>query len=241
MKRILCALLACAICTSVAIGFSGCGCSDNNGGVQTPGYVVEATEPDLKDGDFGYFVVNSNELMLTSYTGKDKDIKIPETYNNYKVTIIGKSVFNGSDITSVEMPDSITTVQDYAFSSCNGLTSVKFSKNIKTFGNSVFFNCPNLKEVDIPASVKDLGSRTFSATGITSVTIPKSDNLTSIGEFVFYQCQQLKEVTIPSNITSIKESAFSDCPNKITIKAAKGSYSENYAKVNGFNFEEIKQ
>lgn len=236
MKRILCALLACAVCTTVAVGFAGCGCSNNNN--SEPGYIVSATEPDLKNDDFGFFIIDSDELMLTKYTGSSKDIVIPETYNNYKITVIGKSVFNGSDIKSVTMPDTIKEVQDYAFSSCPELTNVKFSNNLQVFGNSVFFNCPKLTEIEIPTSVKKLGTRTFSATGIKNIVIPKSTTLTSIDEFVFYQCQQLTEVTIPETVTNINENSFADCPNKITIKAPKGSYAQNYAKVNNFNFVE---
>ncbi len=238
MKKILCALLVCVMCATTVFAFAGCGCSDNASESKVePGYVVEPTEPDMKDSNFGYYIIDSERLMVSAYYGSSMDIVIPETYNNYKVTVIGPSLFNGSDITSVTMPDSITEIRDYAFSSCHKLTSVKLSNNIKVFGNGVFFNTSELKSIEIPASVEDLGTRTFSACGLESVTIPKSDTLTTIGEFVFFQCQKLKEVNLPVTVTNISDNAFSECPNKITIKAPESSYAQSYAKKNNFEFE----
>ena len=224
MKRILCALLACVLCTSVIIGLSGCGCS--NSSQQEPGYQVPATEPDFKNEDFGFFIIENNELMVTEYLGSDTDIKIPESLDNYKVTVIGHSVFNGKNITSVEIPDSIIEIQDYAFSSNQGLTDIKLPKN--------------LASVELPPTIEDLGLYTFSATGLKNVTIPESSTLTKIDHYTFYQCQNLTEVTLPATITEIAEDAFSDCPNKITIKAPAGSYAQKYAETNKFDFEETK-
>lgn len=241
MKKILCALLACAVCATTAAGLAGCGCSKKpsaNGNNQQPGYVVEPTEPDLKDGDFGFFIINSEELMVSKYYGSKKNVEIPETYNNYKITVIGDGIFNDDRvIESVTMPDSIKEIKDYAFSSCPNLSSVKFSQNLKVLGHCVFFNTRNLKTIELPDSLEQLGTRTFSATGIESITIPKNDKLTSIDDFVFYQCQNLKEVTIPGTVTNIKDNAFGECPNKITLKAPTGSYTESYAKKNSLGFQ----
>ncbi len=228
MKKILCAMLACVLCSSAAIGISGCGCSDDN--TLEPGYVVEETEPDLVDGDFGFFIINSDELMVTKYTGTDTDIVIPESYNNYTVTTIGSGVFSGSDITSVEMPDTITTINDYAFYSCRQLTSVTLSQNLEAMGTNVFNLCSSLESIELPASLKTLGIYTFSATGLKSVTIPESETLTSIENYVFYQCQSLTEITIPDTVTDISEFAIYDCPNTITIKASEGSAAETYVE-----------
>ena len=63
------------LCASVSIGFSGCGCSKNK--AHEPGYRITATEPDLKNDEFGFFILNKDEVMVTRYTGSGKDIKIP--------------------------------------------------------------------------------------------------------------------------------------------------------------------
>lgn len=237
MKKILCALLACMLCASVSIGLSGCGCSNNSS--QEPGYKVTATEPDLTNDEFGFFILNKDEVMITKYTGSGKDVKIPESYENYKVTVLGRSLFNGKDISSVEIPDTVKEIQDYAFSSNRSLKSVKLPKSLETIGTNAFFNCSSLESIELPASLKEIGVYAFSAAGLKSVTIPESKTLTTLDQYVFFQCQELTEVTLPSTITSIAENTFADCPNKITINAPKGSYAISYAKTNNFDYKEV--
>ena len=237
MKKILFALLACMLCASVSIGLSGCGCSNNSS--QEPGYKVTATEPDLTNDEFGFFILNKDEVMITKYTGSGKDVKIPESYENYKVTVLGRSLFNGKDISSVEIPDTVKEIQDYAFSSNRNLKSVKLPKNLETIGTNAFFNCSSLESIELPASLKEIGVYAFSAAGLKSVTIPESKTLTTLDQYVFFQCQELTEVTLPSTITSIAENTFADCPNKITINAPKGSYAISYAKTNKFDYKEV--
>ena len=238
MKKILCALLACMLCASVSIGFSGCGCSNNK--AQEPGYRITATEPDLKNDEFGFFILNKDEVMVTRYTGSGKDIKIPESYENYKVTVIGRSLFNGKDISSVEIPDTVKEIQDYAFASNRNLKSVKLPKNLEIIGEDTFFNCASLESIELPATLKEIGVYGFSAAGFKSVTIPESKTLTKLDRFVFYQCQELTDVYLPATIASIADDTFDDCPNKITIHAPKSSYAANYAKTHNFDFKEVK-
>lgn len=237
MKRIVCTVIAGAMCMGTAGLISGCGCSNTSG---EPGYTVEATQPDLEGGDFGFYVINKNELMLTEYKGTATDIVIPETYNNYTVTTIGSFVFNDLDITSVTMPDTITEIQDYAFASCKNLKSVKLSDNLKTLGADVFFYCTSLESIELPSSLEDLGIYTFSASGLKSVTIPESEKLTELGGYVFYQCPNLTEVNIPSTVTKIDKNAFADCDLKITFKAPSGSYAEEYLNGEKANIKDFE-
>lgn len=225
------------LCASVSIGFSGCGCSNSSS--QEPGYRVTPTEPDITNDEFGFFILNKDEVMITKYTGSDKDVKIPESYENYKVTVLGRSLFNGKDVTSVEIPDTVKEIQDYAFSSNRSLKSVKLPKNLETIGTNAFFNCSSLESIELPASLKEIGVFAFSAAGLKNVTIPESKTLTKLDQYVFFQCQELTEVTLPATVTSIAENTFADCPNKITINAPKGSYAINYAKTNKFDFKEV--
>ena len=232
MKRIIAVMMACLICTTVAISLSGCGEEDKQ-----PGYVIEATEPDLENSDFGFFIIDDNSLLITKYKGNSKNIVIPETHSTYSVTTIGRSVFNGSDITSVEIPDTVTEIQDYAFFGCRNLENVKMSKNLKTLGTNVFNLCSKLESIEIPATLEDMGMYTFSASGLKSVTIPESDTLNSISHFVFYQCPQLTDVKLPSTVTFMEPDVFEGCKNKVTITGAKDSYAETYAKKYNLTFK----
>ena len=83
MKKILCALLACMLCATVSIGFSGCGCSNNSG--QEPGYRVTATEPDLKNDEFGFFILNKDEVMVTKYTVQTRILKFPKAMKTIRL------------------------------------------------------------------------------------------------------------------------------------------------------------
>ncbi|MBQ1507657.1 MAG: leucine-rich repeat domain-containing protein [Ruminococcus sp.] len=240
MKKVLCALLACALCATTASAFAGCGCSDSSTTKTVqPGYEVPTTVPDLKDDQFGYFILSNNELMITRYDGDSQDVKIPETFNNYTVSVIGNSVFQQKKLKSVEIPDTIKEIQDYCFASNPDLKTVKMSNSVKTLGADAFFNCPALESIELPETIESVGVYAFTGTGMTSVTIPESSTFTSIDQYTFSECQNLKEVVIPATVTDIADNAFNACPNKITIKAPAGSYAINYANQHGFDAEEL--
>lgn len=185
MKRILCFLMACTMCASAAVGLSGCGCDDNTSNSSKPGYKVEPTEPDLTNGDFGFFIINKEELMITKYTGSDTVIEIPESYKNYKVTVIGASVFNDSKITEVTIPSSIKQIEDYAFSSCHSLTKVNLSEGLEILNNSVFFNCSELREIKLPSTLKEIGPRAFRVRHLTMLSFPTAVNLQRLMNLLF--------------------------------------------------------
>jgi hypothetical protein len=186
MKRILCFLMACTMCASAAVGLSGCGCDDNTSSNSSkPGYKVEPTEPDLTNGDFGFFIINQEELMITKYTGSDTVIEIPESYKNYKVTVIGASVFNNSKITEVTIPSSIKQIEDYAFSSCHSLTKVNLSEGLEILNNSVFFNCSELRESSFRVHSKKSDRELFRVRHLTMLFFPTAVNLQRLMNMLF--------------------------------------------------------
>ncbi len=236
MKKIICALLAVAMCATSAVAISGCGESSNT----KPGYVVPTTQPDLKSGDFGFFKLSNTELMITEYTGSSKDVTIPDSYEGYTVTTIGSSVFHGEkEIETVTVPDTVTAINDYAFASCKSLKSIKLSSNLETLGTNVFFNCGSLTSIELPSTLKEVGVYAFAASGLTSISIPESSTLTTLPTFMFYQCSSLKEVTIPATITEIGEKTFKECASDLTIKAPANSYALSYAASNNIATQTI--
>lgn len=233
------------MCVGAAFCFTGCGCNSDKNKNNTsnksdgPGYVVPTTEPDLKDENFGYYIINSKELMLTRYYGDGGKVEIPASFQSYDVTIIGHSVFNAKNVTEVVVPDSVTEIQDYAFSGNKELKSAKLSSNLKILGINAFFNCKALTSIELPASLKEIGAYAFCGTGLTSVEIPESNTLSSLPQFCFFQCESLKEVTIPVTITKIPSDTFKDCSADLVIKAYTGSYGLSYAEKQGIKSEEI--
>lgn len=92
---------------------------------------------------------------------------------------------NGKSDTEYVIPDSVTSIGDWAFSDCDSLTCVTIPDSVTNIGDSAFRNCFRL----------------------TSVTIP--DSVTSIGSFAFSDCFSLTSMTIPDSVANIGNSAFS--------------------------------
>ena len=114
------------------------------------------------------------------------------------------------------IPDSVTSIGNYAFSGCSGLTSVTIGNGVTSIGSGAFRDCTGLTSATIPDSVASIGSSAFSGcTGLTSITIP--DSVTSIGGGVFIGCTGLTSITIPDSVTSIGGYAFSGCTGLTSV------------------------
>ena len=140
------------------------------------------------------------------------------------VTSIGVGAFRDcSGLTSVTIPNSVTSIGGVAFRGCTGLTSVTIPNSVTSIGDGAFYDCSGLTSVTIPNSVTSIGENAFCfCSGLTSVTIPNS--VTSIGDGAFYDCSGLTSVTIPNSVTSIDVNVFRGCtgltsvtiPNSVT-------------------------
>ena len=85
-----------------------------------------------------------NRGILTKYKGEDKNPIIP-----FGVTVIGENAFRESDIESVSISNSVTTIKQLAFGNCNSLTSVIMPGSITEIGENAFYGCISLKKVHI--------------------------------------------------------------------------------------------
>ena len=165
-----------------------------------------------------------SKLKVAEVTKGDKkyegDITIPSFVKindtEFSVTSIGNSAFEDCNgLKSVTIPNSVTSIGDYAFK-WSGLTSVTIPNSVTSIGGGSFDNCSSLTSVIIPNSVTSIGEAAFElCNGLTSVTIPNS--VTSIRRATFCKCRGLKSVTIPNSVTSIGEYAFSDCSGLTSV------------------------
>lgn len=160
------------------------------------------------------------------YSGK---VTIPSsiTYEGttYRVTSIGDYAFSScSSLTDITIPNTITWIGDYAFAYCSSLIYVGIPRSVTRIGHSAFWGCSSLIYVAIPNSVTSIESYTFGGcSSLTSLTIPNS--VTSIGKGAFYVCDELKVRTASS--ASLASSGIpSDRILQITQKEALADYEE---------------
>jgi len=167
----------------------------------------------------------------TSLTGITVDENNPNLasvngilYNNDKTKII--LVLKG--ITNVTIPDSVTSIEDNAFSGCTILTGITVDENNPKYAsvNGILYDKDKKKlilapngitgNVTIPDGVTSIENNAFySCTRLTSVTI--GSGVTSIGNNAFYSCTNLTSVTIGSSVTRIGEYAFFNCTNLTSV------------------------
>jgi hypothetical protein len=116
-----------------------------------------------------------------------------------QIKSIGKNAFyNSSGLTSIELPDTLEVIDDYALSGTS-LTAVTIPDGVKELGVVVFYNCKSLRTITIPAGVKELRSSAFyDCTSLESITIP--DSVETLGDSVFRGCTSLKSITIPASV-----------------------------------------
>lgn len=162
---------------------------------------IQSGNPAVQDAanaplfDFEFIPPDNTAVIVTNYkyNGAAADVTIPSRYQGKPVTTIGHAAFFNSAVTSVTIPDSVTSISDEAF-----------------------INCPKLTNISIPNSVTYIGFSAFSScTSLKSITLPSS--LSTIQSYAFYNCRNLKTIRIPVSVTSIGNNAFADCPSLMTV------------------------
>ena len=139
------------------------------------------------------------------------------------VTSIGEYAFAAcSKLTSIELPNSITSIGLYAFMFCSTLTSITIPNSVTNIEQGVFQECSALRSVTIENGVPKIGhSMFYKCANLESVNIPTS--VVSIDAWAFRDCVSLLNLTIPNSVTSIKIMAFYRVPNVIYFGNATGA------------------
>ena len=131
-----------------------------------------------------------------------------------------------SSLTSVTIPNSVTSIENNAFYGCGSLTNLTIPNSVTSIGEAAFYGCRSLTSLTIPNSVISIAREAFSScSSLTNLTIGNS--VASIGEMAFYGCRSLTNLTIPDSVTSIGGSAFSFGTNLTGIYFEGNSPAEN--------------
>lgn len=152
--------------------------------------VQDAANEQLFDFEF---ILNNTAVIVTRYKGPAADVTIPSRYKGKPVTAINNAVFPNSAVTSVTIPDSVTSIHDVSFFNCSQLTNISIPNSVTYIGYSAFNSCTSLKSITLPSS------------------------LSSISGALFSGCSQLTTIHIPVSVTSIGNNAFADCPSLMTV------------------------
>ena len=139
---------------------------------------------------------------------------VPSTLKTVVVTggstVVERAFSDCTSLTSIVIPNSVTSIGDSAFSDCTGLTSITIPDSVTNISGAAFRNCTGLTSITIPNGVTSISGYAFSGcTSLTNITLP--DSVTRIGSFAFSDCTSLTSIVIPNSITSIDSYAFSGC------------------------------
>ena len=193
-----------------------------------------------------HYILTNNSVYIIKYIGSSADVTIPSVIDEKPVTTIGDSAFLGRSLTSITIPDSVTSIGSYAFRGCSSLTSVTIPNSVTSIGYDAFYNCSHLQyneydrcyylgnetnpylvlvscfdntvsSISIAENCRFIYNSAFdSCSSLTSVTIPNS--VTSIGNSAFLGCSSLTSIEMPNSVTSIEHDAFSGCSSLTSIE-----------------------
>ncbi len=179
-------------------------------------------------------------------------------FNNAKSELIQYPASKTGD--SYTIPDSVTTIGDYAFGSCSNLASVTIGNNVTSIGICVFSDCTSLTSIVLGNGITTIEESTFNGcyklayvtfgnsvtiigasafngcTALTSITIPET--VETIGYSAFFGCASIASINIPGSVTLIGAYAFRDCTSLATITV--DSKNEKYCSVDGVLFDKEK-
>jgi hypothetical protein len=186
----------------------------------------------------GFYYSGANgQISITGYIGSGRGVIIPSKINGLPVTKIGHressgqiySAFYRSGLTDLTIPDSVTCIDNNAFSNCDKLASVTIPKSVTTIGVWAFSGCTSLKTFTIPKGVSDIRTPLFlGCYALASISVDsENSDYSSLDGVLFNKTKTVlleypagkpdRSYTIPSSVTKIEDSAFEHCRNLTTV------------------------
>ena len=130
-------------------------------------------------------------------------------------------LYDCTGLTSIDLPDGLTSVGDYFLLDCTGLTSIDLPDGLTSVGSYFLLDCRGLTSIDLPAGLTSVGSRFLgSCTGLTSIDLP--DGLTSVEGYFLSNCTGLTSLTLPAGLKEAGNYFLQNCTGlqELTVLAA---------------------
>lgn len=173
----------------------------------------------VRGEDYTY-ITNNGSITITKYTGPGGAVIIPSTINNLPVSTIGHGTFfSCSNVVTITLPDTVTSIAGVVFTGCTALTAFNVGPQNPAFSSldgvlfdktrTALLRCPQAMPgaYTVPNTVTNIGPYAFEGcTGLVGVTLP--DALTSLGPDAFLSCGHLASITIPPGVNDIKPFTF---------------------------------
>ena len=222
---------------------------------------VNASEDDeLTYGDFQYKIEDDNSCTITDYDGMASSLSIPSAINGHTVKQIDTGALSDNRIiTSVTIPNGVTTIGFSAFNGCIKLEKIKFSSNLDTvcenaFNNTKWFNnqsnglvyvgkvaykykgdMPRNTKITVKSDTVSISESAFKdCANLTAILIPSS--VKHIDKYAFYNCQGLTKLNFNDGIERIENDAFGSCEKLTSV-----NFSESLKSIGAFAFVECKK
>jgi hypothetical protein len=198
--------------------------------------LLASADPVEIDGIYYNLIEKAGQAEVTSnpnkYTGS---VVIPEEIEyedkKYRVSSIGKYAFSEcTNLTSINIANSVTSIHEWAFNNCRGLTSIIIPNSTTSIGMYAFYYCRGLTSVTIPNSVTSISKGAFSGCEfMTSVYITDiaawcniifgdyDSNPLYYAHHLYFNGEEIKDLTIPESVTSIGMYAFYDCEGLTSV------------------------
>ena len=193
-------------------------------------------------GDMAFYNCNSLDGVYITDIAAWCAIDFGYSYYANPIYYAHNLYLNGELVTELVIPDSVTSIGNYAFHNCRSLTSITIPDSVTTIGDSAFYNCYSLTSITIPDSVRSIGNIAFpehlykryndcyylptknSEYGFLYAPIDRDivnvrihADCKTINAGAFSSCGSLTNVIIPDSVTTIGDSAFRDCNNLTSV------------------------
>ena len=211
---------------------------------------LTASAYDFMVDSISYNVIGENEVEVTHNDSAKLrgEVVIPATIIHdgvtYHVTCIGNDALRACPITSIDIPEGVTKIDDWAFNGCSRLEYIEFPNSLVSLGKWVFYNCKRIKNLNIPRNLTDIAYTALPGlSGLVYYTCspfnPKYKSVDGIlynkdmTMLVAYpQSAPATSFTIPSSVTTLYDYCLHNCDNLIEVNIPE---SVNYFGMNIFS------